>query len=403
MNNLKIKYHKNYNYKEILKNFFWWYKIYLPKGTIPRVLIAAVLVLTIPLIIFLAQRPQRYIPRAVIGEVEIFFVPDRQSLPPDSTFEIWLNSDTQSIGFVRLVLTFDNTKIQMTSEISTQYFNTVVKKTGMAEANSSGRAEIILGLSPGDPAPSGIFKVAEFTLTSISTVENDATALLIDANDIQVVDLSAKALTGNINPSDLTLNPVTPTPTPTALPTPTPTETPTPTPTPTPEPSPEVTPDVSLTPTAAVTPTSTPTPTPTALPTPTPTLTPTPSPVPTATPYPTIPFGGTPTPTPTPSVLVSPTSTPTPTSAPTQPPSSGGSGGSSSGGGAPSSGGGAPSSGQAPAKKPGDVNGDGKVNIQDLSIVLSRFNKSPLSGADLNNDGKVNILDLSILLSNWGK
>jgi hypothetical protein len=52
--------------------------------------------------------------------------------------------------------------------------------------------------------------------------------------------------------------------------------------------------------------------------------------------------------------------------------------------------------------KIGDVNGDGKVNIADLSYILSKWNTADTI-ADLNKDGKVNINDLSILLSNWGK
>ena len=51
---------------------------------------------------------------------------------------------------------------------------------------------------------------------------------------------------------------------------------------------------------------------------------------------------------------------------------------------------------------PGDINGDGTINILDLSILLSHYgiNYAP---ADLNHDNTVNIFDLSILLGNYGK
>jgi hypothetical protein len=52
----------------------------------------------------------------------------------------------------------------------------------------------------------------------------------------------------------------------------------------------------------------------------------------------------------------------------------------------------------------GDVNGDGKVDITDLSILLSNYNKTTTyDKGDLDSNGIVNILDLSILLSNYGK
>lgn len=52
--------------------------------------------------------------------------------------------------------------------------------------------------------------------------------------------------------------------------------------------------------------------------------------------------------------------------------------------------------------KTGDLNLDGKVNIADLSIMLSDWGDTTNSVADLNHDNIVNITDLSIFLRNWG-
>lgn len=81
----------------------------------------------------------------------------------------------------------------------------------------------------------------------------------------------------------------------------------------------------------------------------------------------------TPTPTPTRTPTPSPTVTPTPTLTPT------------------------------PTTSPfrvGDVNRDNKVDVQDLSYLLTRWGSNDAL-ADLNNNGTVNTLDLSILLGNW--
>ncbi len=52
--------------------------------------------------------------------------------------------------------------------------------------------------------------------------------------------------------------------------------------------------------------------------------------------------------------------------------------------------------------KVGDVNGDGTVGSQDLSILISTWGSSTDLRADLNKDGKVSSSDLAILISKWG-
>jgi hypothetical protein len=54
---------------------------------------------------------------------------------------------------------------------------------------------------------------------------------------------------------------------------------------------------------------------------------------------------------------------------------------------------------------PGDANGDGVVNINDLSVVLANYDKSGMLWAqgDFNGDGKVDISDLSNILANYDK
>jgi hypothetical protein len=57
---------------------------------------------------------------------------------------------------------------------------------------------------------------------------------------------------------------------------------------------------------------------------------------------------------------------------------------------------------QQTASLTADLNKDGLVNVQDLSILLSAF-KTNSTAADINLDGQVDITDLSILLSVYGK
>jgi chitodextrinase len=53
----------------------------------------------------------------------------------------------------------------------------------------------------------------------------------------------------------------------------------------------------------------------------------------------------------------------------------------------------------------GDLDGNGTVNLTDLSVLLSNWSRAGVSvnQGDVNADGKVDLVDLSILLTNWGK
>jgi hypothetical protein len=63
------------------------------------------------------------------------------------------------------------------------------------------------------------------------------------------------------------------------------------------------------------------------------------------------------------------------------------------------------------ARIPGDIDGDGYVNVGDLQLLAAAWGShggTPPSGnwnaaADLNNDGYVNVGDLQILVANWGR
>lgn len=57
-----------------------------------------------------------------------------------------------------------------------------------------------------------------------------------------------------------------------------------------------------------------------------------------------------------------------------------------------------------PPGKTGDFNNDGKVNINDLSILLTNYGKTVTvkTNGDCNGDGKVDVVDLAMLLSNYG-
>jgi hypothetical protein len=58
----------------------------------------------------------------------------------------------------------------------------------------------------------------------------------------------------------------------------------------------------------------------------------------------------------------------------------------------------------ATALQPGDANGDGRVDINDLTIVLAHYNQRDMtwSQGEFTGDGTVDINDLTIVLANYG-
>lgn len=59
-----------------------------------------------------------------------------------------------------------------------------------------------------------------------------------------------------------------------------------------------------------------------------------------------------------------------------------------------------------PARTPGDVNGDGKVDMLDISIIIDAFLSSPgqpnwNSDADINSDNSIDMLDVSIAIDHF--
>ena len=143
------------------------------------------------------------------ADVKISFNPPQGNLPPDGTFRIMMSAPGKNIMFGRVVLTFDNTKVNLASEITTNpNFTFIVEKTKMAAANASGRAVIVIAAAPNDTAPTGNFEFANTTFSNISQTANDKTQVDFDASDMQIVDEKSfyNGLTFAVQPLILTLN-----------------------------------------------------------------------------------------------------------------------------------------------------------------------------------------------------
>ena len=122
-------------------------------------------------------------------ETGVFFSPQVAAVPPVTNMRIMMNSGGRSVAFARIVFTFDTSKIRMASEITTTgQMSTTVEKTSMNNANTTGRATIVIAASPSDNPPNGIFEFASFDIDANTGESDIQTYLNFDQADSQLVD-----------------------------------------------------------------------------------------------------------------------------------------------------------------------------------------------------------------------
>ena len=339
----------------------------LPKGTTFRISMVFIILISVFITTYLIGGVVRYFLRAQVSQVTMYFLPNVSTLPPDRTFSLMINSGSNVIGYIKAEINFDPQKLKLADEINTSNLltmdNTLVPtgtsglpadicdtslpciiKTPASAANSAGKAVIIIAKDPRNTTVQAATGTFEVLNFTLQNLSSvDNDATTVTLSVVQVVNMDSQPLSLNVSVSPLTLT-LNPA---SATLTPSPTVTLTPSPTNTP----------TDTPTATLSPTNTPSPTPQPSETPLPTQTPTGEP------------GATITELPVESPTIPPTATPVPV--------------------------------------PGDITGDGFVNLMDYSVLFSSFGlKLGDSGYDpraniAGNDNAVNLLDYSVLFANF--
>jgi len=275
-------------------------------------LVYVVLILTAIGVAAYSQNPEwfgAYDTKASANTAQIAIQPAQASATPDTALQLWTTTSAPT-GFIQVEIAFTPAVLKLSSDIilTNTDFTRIIKQTPYAEANTTGKIVLVLGLDPAKRTtpPQGTMQIATLPFTAVLPAVIPTTQVTVSGSGSTIVSMDTTLM--GITATGSTISLPIPTPTPTNSPTPTPTLLPTPTTTPTSTPT--------RTPTPTSTPTRTPTPTPviTTYPSPsttivptstnTPTMTPTKTPTPTITPLPTN--------TPMPTITNSPTPTPTP-------------------------------------------------------------------------------------------
>ena len=187
--------------------------------------------------------------QAADHQADVSFNVASWSLPPQNTFGVWVNADS-TVAFADIEISYDPSMVVLASEINpdNSLFR-VISSTTMAQANSTGKISMVLGLDPAsrNNAPSGAFRIANLTFAPATTSPKSATVSFMNGS-MQLVAADLSVFTLNTTPLTLWVNqPIpsptpTPTPGPTGIKTPSPTKTPVPTGTAQPKPNPTAVP-----------------------------------------------------------------------------------------------------------------------------------------------------------------
>lgn len=182
----------------------------LSKSTRVKLALLAVIVVSVPVGVFLQQQETQFRSKAQAVPVRLFFSPAQTTTSTSVVLKLFMDAQSNQVGFTRVEFVYDQTKLALTQEVqTTSLFKTGVSKTTMAEANATGKVVIVLGLAPEDRVipPTGVFEFAQITLQSLTSEPNLTTTInLVDG--IQLVDMQANTLTFSGENATIILNPV---------------------------------------------------------------------------------------------------------------------------------------------------------------------------------------------------
>lgn len=151
-----------------------------------------------------------------LGQVEVFFDPAEVNFPGSGIVAVRVNSGDETVGFVRLEVAFDKTKVRLVSDpVVTGSLDNVIEKSATESANSTGLMVLALGLSveKRSTPPVGDFEVARFEFEPVDvSVGGESVGQLTSGSQV----VSMAALEMEVLPGELLLkNNIISTPTPT--------------------------------------------------------------------------------------------------------------------------------------------------------------------------------------------
>ncbi len=163
-----------------------------------------VALVAIPVSVFLVYQGVQLFTSAAANPVSVFFSPDPYTAGSAGGLRMNIDTRGSQVGYVRAELLFDNTRLQLASDIATaSALSQVIFKTPYTQANQTGQVLLILGVSPEqvNQAPSGVFEIARLSFNQIGQPTGTTSVSL--ATPAEAIDMNATSLTVEFTPASV--------------------------------------------------------------------------------------------------------------------------------------------------------------------------------------------------------
>lgn len=143
--------------------------------------------------------------KATVGQAKIQLLPAKQTMPPDSLFQLWLTAD-MPVASVDVAIHFNPEHIRLAQNpnFTNAAITSTIHSTTIEEANNTGI--ITLSLTTNQPK-TGTFLLSTLTFTPITTIPNTDTVISIDSQTLHLTQTTNAQFSVTSQDATVTLNP----------------------------------------------------------------------------------------------------------------------------------------------------------------------------------------------------
>ena len=189
-----------------IKDFYWKIKFRFPRVNAVSVIGLLVAITALPAAVLLIRQATQLRSKAAPEAVTLSFSPSGVTLPPNQTISLNMDAKAYQIGFVRVDMSFDKSKVQLSGDIqTTSALKNVIVKTTQSDANNSGNISIN---SSGDYyiLKSNLFDNKKIPLEPPQSITKNTLPLFLNYNNKEGIQHTSFASLAGITKIDYNLD-----------------------------------------------------------------------------------------------------------------------------------------------------------------------------------------------------